>query len=453
MDPNPRKENVGATLPATTIIAATAAVAAIVIGAMVYVFLSGRTSDRQIVIATGPVSGTYYALGTALDAILEADGVASSVQVLNTEGSSHNMDLIGAGRADLAIVQSDTPANSRVRLIAPLYDEHLHILVASPVADDIRSIYDLRGRRVSLGNVGSGTRQSADTLLAHFEIEVGQDLAMPPAELVQGFHEGRVDAAFILTAIPSLIVEQLVQRDIVRFLSLGDPQEIGNEADALQLVHPALRVSVIPRLTYGRYPEQPVLTVGVNAQLIASEDLDDDLVKRIAQELFGRRSSLVVSEGGLTVAQRIRERYRPESSIIPYHPGAVDYYTRKEPPFVVEYAETMSLMLTLLVGAYSAYIALREWTRRRRKNRIDAYYVEATRHFDDDVSVSVDSLIDRRAALVGLRRAAFRDLVNERLDANESFTILQDQIDSELRSIEALVRERTKTAARPEVNR
>ena len=100
----------------------------------------------------------------------------------------------------------------------------------------------------------------------------------------------------------------------------------------------------------------------------------------------------------------------------------------------------MSLFLTLLVGVYSTYIAFREWSRRRRKNRIDAFYVEATKHFDDVLSASAESLGRRHNALVMLRRAAFKDLIDERLDANESFTILQDQIDSELRSIEALIR-------------
>ena len=77
------------------------------------------------------------------------------------------------------------------------------------------------------------------------------------------------------------------------------------------------------------------------------------------------------------------------------------------------------------------------------KNRIDAFYVEATRHFDDIQSASTESLVARHKALVMLRRSAFTDLIDERLDANESFTILQDQIDSELRTIEALIRSKS----------
>jgi TRAP transporter TAXI family solute receptor len=355
------------------------------------------------------------------------------------------MDLIGGegGHAEFALVQSDTLPNVRARLVASLYEEHLHLLVATRLAGEIVTIHDLRGRRVSLGGSGSGTRQVARRVLDHFEVELGEDLAVSPSELAAAFRRGEVDVAFVLTAIPSQIIEALTRDDSVRFLTLGDAQEIGNEADALALVHPSLHAATIPHSTYGRLPERPVLTVGVTAQLVAASGVEEALVRQVTAALFEHRSRVRIGEEGLAVAQRIRERYSPGSSTIPYHAGAVAFYTRRNPPFIVEYAETMSLFLTVLVGVYSAYIALREWTRRRRKNRIDAYYVEATGHFDDVHTASTESLFQRRDALVELRRTAFRDLVDERLDANESFTILQDQIDSELRTIEALIRERS----------
>jgi len=442
MDDSKRNENVGSSLPVTAIIAAVAGCAVVLIGVLGYLSLTGEAGNREIVIATGPESGTYNALGAAFGRLLETDGIVGSAQVLVTEGSAQNMDLIGGdgGRADFALIQSDTIANAQARLVASLYEEHLHIMVAKDLAEEIRTIHDLYGRRVSLGGAGSGTRQVAERVLGHFEIEVGEDLAVSPALTLDKFLKGDIDAAFMLTSIPSRIIEQLSLSDAIRFLSLGDAQEVGNEADALALVYPSFHASTIPNSTYGRFPERPVLTVGVTAQLVTSRTVDDALVRDVTGALFEHRSHLGDGRDELAVAQRIRERYSPESSAIPYHPGAVAYYTRRQPPFFVEYAETMSLFLTLMVGVYSTYIAYREWSRRRRKNRIDAFYVEATKHFDDVLSASAESLSRRHNALVELRRSAFNDLIEERLDANESFTILQDQIDSELRSIEALIR-------------
>ncbi len=436
-----RSETVGSSFPVTAIAAAVVGCAVVLIGGLAYLSMAGEAGSRKIVIATGPETGTYHAIGSAFGALLEIKGIVGSASVLMTEGSAENMDLIGGegGRADFALIQSDTRANSHARLVASLYEEHLHILVAEDLASEIRTIYDLRGRRVSLGGVGSGTRQVAQLVLAHFKIEIGVDLAVPPAELAAGFLAREIDAAFVLTAIPSRTIELLSREDTVRFLPLGDAQEVGNEADGLALVHPSLHATVIPHSTYGRFPEQPILTVGVTAQFIASREVDASLVRHVTKALFEERSNFGFGSEPIAAAQHIRERYRPGASSLPYHPGAVAYYTRRQPPFLVEYAETLSLLLTVMVGLYSGYIAFREWARRRRKNRIDAYYVEATRHFDDVRSASVESLVQRHNSLVNLRRAAFKDLVEERLDANESFTILQDQIDSELRSIEALI--------------
>jgi TRAP transporter TAXI family solute receptor len=435
------EKNVGRSLPLTAMIAAIAAVTVVVAGIVLYVVLAGDGADRTVVIATGPETGTYHALGLALGRLLEAEEIVRSAEILATEGSVSNMELIGGedGGADLAIIQSDTAANADARLIASLYDEHLHILVATPLAGQIQTIYDLRGRRVALGEARSGTRQVAQRVLDHFRVAVGEDLAITPAEVAESFLEGSIDAAFLLTAIPSTIVQKLCQQGTVRFLPLGDAQEVGNESDALALVFPSLRATTIPHSTYGRFPDYPVQSISVTAQLIASRDLDDAVVRQITETLLQQRSRIGGSDPRLAVAKRIRERYETGVSTIPYHSGAVAYYTRQQPPFLVEYAETMSLLLTLLVGLYSGYIALRQWARRLRKNRIDAYYVEALSHLEDVQTASVESLVRRREGLTALRIQAFTDLVNERLDANESFTILQDSIDSGLNTIESLI--------------
>ncbi len=440
------EKDVGSSIPIPAILASVVALALIVGGFYGYRMVSGDQAQHEIVIATGPETGTYRALGEALARVLEGASVVESAEVLSTGGSVENMDRIdgAGGSADLAFVQSDTPTGNNARLVAPLYNEVLHILVSRLDADEIRSVYDLRGRRVSLGPAGSGTRQLSKRVLNHFGAEVGEDLALLPAEAMAGLIDGSVDAAFILSAIPSRMITELAEKDAIRFLSLGDAQEFGNESDALALVFPSIRGTTIPRSTYVRLPEEPVQTIEVSAMLIARRGLGTDLVRTITAALFERRlDSAGLEEADLAVVRRIREDYRPGSVTIPYHRGAVAYYHREEPAFFVEYAEAISLGLTLLVGLYSGYIALREWMRRRMKNRIDAYLLEVESQSADIASLSLEKLIEHRDALDEVRHRAFSDLVSERLLADESFTIFQNHLRDEFSAIEARIQEKT----------
>lgn len=444
MEPAETEHNVGASMPIPTIIALIVVLAVIVGGIATYRTVAEDDDRRELVIATGPESGTYHALGLALGRLLEAQGIVDSVTVIATEGSVANMQLIAAesGGADLAFIQSNAPAHGHARLIAPLYDEVLHVLISKDASADISSINDLNGRRVSLGAAASGTRQIAERILEHFHVEPGEDLAIDDVSVLEGLTTGAIDAAFFLTAIPSATVEQLAQLDAVRFLSLGDPQELGNEADALALVNPSLHAIIIPRSTYGRLPQRPIRTVAIAALLVAQRSLDPQLVNDITAALFTQRSDLTDDKGNeIAVTRRIREKYNPAATAIPYHAGAVAFYQREDPAFIVKYAEAISLGLTLLVGLYSGYIALREWLRRRMKNRIDAYLIEVEKQTADLASLPLAELIEHRDALDELRHRAFSDLVSERLQANVAFTIFQNHLRDEFAAIEARILE------------
>jgi len=444
MQPTQPAGNVGTSIPLPTVIALIVALLVVVGGVATYRTVAGEDVRQELIIATGPETGTYHALGLALGRLLEAHGIVDSVTVIPTDGSVANMQLIATqdSGADLAFIQSNAPAHGGARLIAPLYDEVLHILVSNNASAEIKSIEDLGGRRVSLGAAASGTRQIAERVLEHFRVEPGADLTIDESGAAKGLTEGSIDAAFFLTAIPSTTVEQLAQQSAVRFLSLGDAQEFGNEADALALVNPSLHATRIPRSTYVRLPQHPIRTVAVAALLVAQRSLDPQLVNDITAALFAQRSDLTDAQGQqIAVTRRIREKYNPAGAAIPYHAGAVAYYQREDPSFVVKYAEAISLGLTLLVGLYSAYIALREWLRRRMKNRIDAYLIEVDRQTADLATLSREQLIERRDALNQLRHRAFSDLVAEQLQANESFSIFQNHLRDEFAAIEARIQE------------
>ena len=251
----------------------------------------------------------------------------------------------------------------------------------------------------------------------------------------------------MLTAIPSQLIAKLAERSAIRFLSLGGAQEVGDEAHALERVFPGVKRNSIPRSTYVRLPREAVHTVSVTAMLVARKDLDEELVRSVTATVLANRSGASGLEGNeLTVARNIRENYQPADVTIPYHLGAASYYHREEPPFFVEYAEALSLGLTLMLAIYSVFIALREWFRRRMKNRVDAYLLHVESLANGLNGLDHEALVRQRTALQELRRAVFADLVAERLLADAAFIILQNHLRDELGAIEARILENTKPA-------
>ena len=212
--------DVGSSLPIPAIVASIVSLALIVGGFISYRSIAGSETKHHVVIATGPESGTYHSLGLAMARVLEAEKIVASATVRPTGGSVENMDLIGGadGGADLAFVQGDTPANTRVQLLTPLYDEVLHILVRKDIADEVEDITDLDGRRLSLGNRGSGTRQLSERVLSHFGVQPGADIELTPSEAAQALVDGSIDGLFVLNAIPSRMIDQLTELDAVRFV-------------------------------------------------------------------------------------------------------------------------------------------------------------------------------------------------------------------------------------------
>lgn len=440
--------NVGASIPMPAIIASLVAIAIIIGGIYVYRDVSAEEAHSHITIATGSETGTYHALGKSLKRVLENSESFASVEIRPTDGSVENMQLIGAeGGIDLAFVQGDAAPSTNARLLTVLYEELLHILISKSAGENIHTIYDLQGKRVSLGPAGSGTRELSQRVLRHFGIEVGQDMIMSPQETASSLADGSLDAAFMLSAIPSQLIAELAQSDTIRFISLGSAEELGDEAHALELVFPGISRATIPRSTYVRWPREAIHTISVSALLIARENLDEELVRDITRTIFGNRSGTSGLEGvDLLVARKIRENYDPAEVTIPYHAGATGYYRREEPPFFVEYAEALSLGLTLMLAIYSVFIAIREWVRRRMKNRVDAYLLRVEMLSSGLQGLDHDELLKKYLALEELRRAAFADLIAERLLADVAFTILQNHLRDELASIEARLNDLSRSA-------
>ncbi|HEU4340048.1 MAG TPA: TAXI family TRAP transporter solute-binding subunit, partial [Candidatus Binatia bacterium] len=130
-------------------------------------------------IATGPSNGTYFQIAQDIKNLVAKDGV--ELQVASTKGSLENIQLLSAGKVDLAIVQLDAlrfasdvlqeykglDLFDRIKVVLNLYPEEIHILTNKK---DIQTFYHLEGKRVSVGTEGGGSALSAAVLFSVYDI-------------------------------------------------------------------------------------------------------------------------------------------------------------------------------------------------------------------------------------------------------------------------------------------
>lgn len=383
-------------------------------------------------LAAGSRSGTYFPLGEGFrDALAQgSDGIPARVQ--ETDGSVDNMQRLAEKTVNFAFVQNNTDGDTHVRTVARLYPEVLQVVVRRDLP--VQRLQDLQGLRVSIGPNESGTHQVMQSLIDHFGLPRAGFEAMTQGEAQAEFQAGKLDAAVFLAGLPTDAVAQLLRTGKARLLSLGRSDETGSSLQGLAANLPGMVPADIPAWTYGELPESTVGSLAVQALLVTRADVPDPLVQEVTRRLFASRFALIKKH---PAAAEMTEIQGSRGLRFPLHPGAADYYRRNEPPFFVTYAEVLSLALTFLLTLGSGILAVREWARRVKKNRIDVYYLEVDQVAQGLVRESPEEeLREARRKLFRLRKQAFHDLVAERINANQSFSIFQAFLDTQLFEID-----------------
>lgn len=321
------------------------------IGCVALLATAGRgfAADPSLLrIGTGGVAGTYYPVGSLIAAGLSegsgpgacagADkcgipGVLSVAQISN--GSVANVEGLQKNQIEAALAQSNVvdwafrghgpfagnPRANHLRAVAALYPESLHIVVRAQAG--IKSVADLRGRRVSLDELGSGTLEDAREVLRSFG--VGETDFVPeyikPDLAIARMAEGRLDAFFIVAGAPIASLVEASDRVAFSLVPID-----GAGVDRLLARLPFYTRAVIP---FGAYPAVPETeTIAVNAQLIVREDLDENLVYAITEVLWSERLRKLLSDGHPR-GRDIREDRALAGISIPLHPGAERFYRQR----------------------------------------------------------------------------------------------------------------------------
>jgi len=298
---------------------------------------AARAQQQFFRIGTGGTGGTYFPVGGMIaNAISEASGtgvkglVATAVA---SNGSLANINAIGAGQFEAGLTQADVaywawsgtglfegrPKIDSIRFVANLYPESVQIVVRR--GSGIRSVADLKGKRVSLDEPGSGTLIDARIVLAAYGLT---DRDLRPEYLKMGpaadrMRDGALDAFFTVGGWPTGAIAELASSQGGIDLLPVD----GEAAQRLLKQYSFFAPDVIPADAYKGSAETKTIAVG--AQLVTNARIPDALVYEITKAMWNDATRRML-DAGHAKGRMIRRETALDGAGIPLHPGAERFY-------------------------------------------------------------------------------------------------------------------------------
>jgi uncharacterized protein len=292
--------------------------------------------QKFITIGTGGITGVYYPTGGAICRLVsrerERHGIRCSVE--STGGSVYNVETMRAGELDMAIVQSDLQYKAfkgegedfhdqgAFDGLRALFSVHAEPFTVVARADSgIAAFDDLKGKRVNVGNPGSGQRSTMEVLMAAKGWTM-KDFALvselKSAEQAQALCDGKIDAMVFTVGHPSGSIQEATTSCAAKLVPVTGP-----EVDQLVAQHPYYATATIPG---GMYPgnDQAVETFGVRATLVTRADVPEDVVYEVTKAVFEHLDEFKKLHPAFAALQK--QEMVAQALSAPLHPGAAKYY-------------------------------------------------------------------------------------------------------------------------------
>jgi uncharacterized protein len=297
--------------------------------------MPAQKAPGTIYIGTGGVTGVYYPAGGAVCRVanptLKAKGM--SCEAVSTEGSIANIDGLRSGALDMGIVQSDlqydayygkgpfasADAFAELRALFALHPEPFTVVARSD--SGIRTFDDLKGKRVNIGNPGSGQRATMEQLMQAKGWTM-EDFAyvseLDSTRQADALAANQVDAVVFTVGHPSGAILEATKVVSARLIPVTGPA-----VDRLIAANPYYAKAVIPG---GLYPgtDTDTQTFGVRATLVTFSAMPDEEVYEVVESVFGDFDRFKALHPAFA---RLKKEDMVKASLsAPLHPGAARYY-------------------------------------------------------------------------------------------------------------------------------
>lgn len=307
-------------------------IAILMVVAMLFSLAACGGASTTMTMGTGGTSGTYYGYGGILGTQIK-NSTGITVNVVETDGSKANILGIDAGNYQLGTVQSDVMtyawAGSRsfekegklesFRVVAGLYAEAVQLVTMDPA---IKTVADLKGKKVSIGAAGSGVYFNAIDILGAAGLKEKDIVAQYQsfADSADALKDGKIDAAFIVAGAPTPAIQELCTSSTAYLVPID-----GDIAKKLMESSPYYSEYKIPAETYkGQTAE--VTTVTVKATLIVNASASEQDVYNITKAIFDNIDAVKAAHAK---GAELSIENATKGITVPFHAGAAKYFAEK----------------------------------------------------------------------------------------------------------------------------
>ncbi|BEP29088.1 TAXI family TRAP transporter solute-binding subunit [Helicovermis profundi] len=281
-------------------------------------------------IGTGGTAGTYFPLGGAFAEIWNNTIPGINATAQSTGASVANINLLEDGKIEVAIVQNDVAmyahdgkimfdgkAYDKLRGLATLYSEPLQIITTDP---SIKSIADLKGKKIAVGSIGSGVEANARQIIAAAGMDFDKDIKakfLSFSEAAASLKDKQIDAAFLTAGIPTAAIQDLGAQNTVTVVPIGEEL-----SKTLKEKYKFFTDFIIPANTYKGQSED-IHTLTVKSMLVVSSDMDDELAYNLVKAIYDNHDRVVAAHN---VGKYITVDSALDGMSVPVHPGAAKFF-------------------------------------------------------------------------------------------------------------------------------
>jgi TRAP transporter TAXI family solute receptor len=303
------------------------------IAALLLTSNSAKAQSAEFInILTGGTAGVYYPLGSALTKIYVDNIKGSKVQVQVTKASVENLNLLQEGKGEIAFVLGDSAKDAwagnedagfknkldKLRIIGAIYPNYVQIVASK--GSNIKTLSDLKGKRISVGAAKSGTELNARAVLTAAGMsykDLGKVEYLPFAESVELIKNRQLDATLQSAGLGVASLKDLANSVEINVVAVPE--------DVVKKMGAPFIPGTIPAETY-KGQTAPVSTTAIINYLVTRKDVSDATAYQMTKLFYENLPALVAAH---SAAKDINVKDAASNPPLPLHPGAAKYYKEK----------------------------------------------------------------------------------------------------------------------------